>query len=89
MMAVTQEKTMFSELNHFELELQFEMKIQQLDSLAVSITGEGFEVFQRWADTIQHNLISLISTLALEVKQLKNEVDRREYDKSNQSGGES
>ena len=68
----------FTELSDLNLSDLMSSKTKQLDALAVTMVGDGFEVFSNSNDDIQHNLLWTISELASELRQANDEqISRR------------
>ena len=69
----------FTELSDSSLADLIDSKTKQLDALAVSIVGDGFEVFNNSNDDIQHNLLWTISDMASDIRKANDQLHDRRF----------
>lgn len=73
--------TNFESVHDSDLDNLLDMKIDQLDALAGSLSGDGFEPFSNMADYLQSNLLWLAADMASAIKSIRDEMNHRHYKK--------
>lgn len=67
----------FTELSDLTLADLIGSKTKQLDALASSIAGEGFETFKNLVDDLQHNFLWTISEMASDIRKANDMLNDR------------